>query len=252
MNTPPYGSVSGEDGGTDTQCVPPSWSPLTDNEVIPGLLSPEAAQAVMPSPPVQTNRKRSKPRKRTSSAKLTEEPPLFTPDSVVNLSVVAQTTNLADKQPVLDKLKEANAPLLSPLLNIAKELQFLNGDFERQPTFPERQAQRLVKKTTVTKVQQKRSRCNALKEIRKFQKMTENLVPRAPFLRLVKSILTDLQCDFRLSLDAVAALQEAAEAHLVRVFEDSNLLAIHAGRVTIMPKDIQLAMRLRQNLNGNM
>ena len=40
-------------------------------------------------------------------------------------------------------------------------------------------------------------------------------------------------------------LQEASEAYLVGLFEDTNLCAIHAKRVTIMPKDIQLARRIR-------
>jgi histone H3/H4 len=52
-----------------------------------------------------------------------------------------------------------------------------------------------------------------------------------------------LACRFQSS--AVLALQEAAEAYLVGLFEDTNLAAIHAKRVTIMPKDIQLARRIR-------
>ena len=54
----------------------------------------------------------------------------------------------------------------------------------------------------------------------------------------------DLRADFRMASAAVAALQEAAEAYLVGLFEDTNLCAIHAKRVTIMPKDIQLARRI--------
>jgi len=54
-----------------------------------------------------------------------------------------------------------------------------------------------------------------------------------------------LQTDLRFQSHAVLALQEAAEAYLVGLFEDTNLCAIHAKRVTIMPKDIQLARRIR-------
>ncbi len=54
-----------------------------------------------------------------------------------------------------------------------------------------------------------------------------------------------LQTDLRFQSQAVLALQEAAEAYLVGLFEDTNLCAIHAKRVTIMPKDIQLARRIR-------
>jgi histone H3 len=54
-----------------------------------------------------------------------------------------------------------------------------------------------------------------------------------------------VQTDLRFQSHAVLALQEAAEAYLVGLFEDTNLCAIHAKRVTIMPKDIQLARRIR-------
>jgi histone H3 len=85
----------------------------------------------------------------------------------------------------------------------------------------------------------------ALREIRKYQKSTELLIRRMPFRRLVREILQDIQNDLRMQALAVEALQEAAEAWLVGLFEDTNLCAIHAKRVTIMPKDIQLARRIR-------
>ncbi|RWW28394.1 hypothetical protein GW17_00007141 [Ensete ventricosum] len=76
-------------------------------------------------------------------------------------------------------------------------------------------------------------------EIRKYQKSTELLIRKLPFQRLVREIAQDFKSH------AVLALQEAAEAYLVGLFEDTNLCAIHAKRVTIMPKDIQLARRIR-------
>ena len=82
----------------------------------------------------------------------------------------------------------------------------------------------------------------ALREIRKYQKSTELLIRKLPFQRLVREIAQDFKTDLRFQSSAVAALQEAAEAYLV---EDTNLCAIHAKRVTIMPKDIQLARRIR-------
>ncbi|KAI7726489.1 hypothetical protein M8C21_022544, partial [Ambrosia artemisiifolia] len=63
--------------------------------------------------------------------------------------------------------------------------------------------------------------------------------------RLVREIAQDFKTDLRFQSHAVLALQEAAEAYLVGLFEDTNLCAIHAKRVTIMPKDIQLARRIR-------
>jgi histone H3/H4 len=85
----------------------------------------------------------------------------------------------------------------------------------------------------------------ALREIRKYQKCTSNLIRKLPFQRLVREIAQDLTSDVRFQSTAMWTLQEAAEAYLVALFEDTNLCAIHAKRVTIMPKDIQLARRLR-------
>ena len=85
----------------------------------------------------------------------------------------------------------------------------------------------------------------ALREIRRYQKTTELLIRKAPFQRLDKEISQDFFKEGRYSSIAVLALQEASEAFLVGLFEDTNLCAIHAKRVTIMPKDIQLARRIR-------
>jgi histone H3 len=71
------------------------------------------------------------------------------------------------------------------------------------------------------------------------------LIRKAPFGRLVREIAQDFKTDLRFQAAAIAALQEAAEAYNVSLFEDSNLCAIHAKRVTVMPKDIQLARRIR-------
>ena len=85
----------------------------------------------------------------------------------------------------------------------------------------------------------------ALREIRKFQKSTELLIRKLPFQRLLREVAQDFKTDLRFQSHAVLALQEASEAYLVGLFEDTNLCAIAAKRVTIMPKDIQLARRIR-------
>ena len=85
----------------------------------------------------------------------------------------------------------------------------------------------------------------ALREIRRYQKSTELLIRRMPFQRLVREIAQEFKTDLRFQASAILALQEATEAYLVALFEDSNLCAIHAKRVTIMPRDIQLARRIR-------
>ena len=90
----------------------------------------------------------------------------------------------------------------------------------------------------------------ALREIRRYQKSTELLIRKLPFQRLVREIAQNYKVDLRFQSAAVGCLQEAAEAYLVGLFEDTNLCAIHAKRKTIMPKDIQLARRLRGESDG--
>ena len=87
----------------------------------------------------------------------------------------------------------------------------------------------------------------ALQEIRRYQWSTELLIRRAPFDHLVRELVQDLRCgghELRILPAAITALQEAAEAYLVLLFEDTNLCTIHAKRVTIMLKYIQLAWRI--------
>jgi len=86
----------------------------------------------------------------------------------------------------------------------------------------------------------------ALMEIRKFQKSSDLLIPKLPFSRVIREICTKIcSADIRFQSAAIMALQEAAEAYLVTLFEDTLLCAIHAKRVTVMPKDMQLARRIR-------
>ena len=87
----------------------------------------------------------------------------------------------------------------------------------------------------------------ALREIRRYQKTTDLLIRKLPFQRLVREIYEDKSTykDCRWQGVAILATQEAAEAYHVGLFEDTNLCAVHAKRVTIMPKDLQLARRIR-------
>jgi histone H3 len=86
----------------------------------------------------------------------------------------------------------------------------------------------------------------ALREIRFWQRNTDLLLRKLPFARLVREIQTYFfSKEYRWQAEAMLALQEATEAHLVGLFEDANLCTIHAKRVTVMPKDMQLARRIR-------
>ena len=84
----------------------------------------------------------------------------------------------------------------------------------------------------------------ALREIRHYQKSSALLIRKLPFQRLVREIAQDFKTDLRFQSAAILCLQEAVEAYLVGLFEDTNLCAIHARRVTITPKDLQLARRI--------
>ena len=86
----------------------------------------------------------------------------------------------------------------------------------------------------------------ALREIRKYQKSTKLLLHKLPFQRLVKEVAQEFKPDLRFQSSAILVLQEVSEAYLVGLFDDTNLCALHAKRVTIMPKDMQLARRIRK------
>ncbi|KAH9977776.1 histone-fold-containing protein, partial [Lactifluus volemus] len=98
----------------------------------------------------------------------------------------------------------------------------------------------------------------ALREIRRYQKSTDLLLRKLPFARVVREIALDMVTDMgdydaaglRWQSSAILALQEASEAFLVHLFEDANLCAIHAKRVTIMTRDIHLARRIRGQYRG--
>ena len=85
----------------------------------------------------------------------------------------------------------------------------------------------------------------ALKDIRHYQGSTALLIRKLPFQRVVREIAQDIKTDLRFQSAVILCLQEATEAYLVGLLDDANLCAIHARRVTIMPKDIQLARRIR-------
>ena len=129
------------------------------------------------------------------------------------------------------------APQKPPQVQPKKAKKKVQGGIKKQPTSQKGQPKpRRYRLGTV-----------ALQEIRRYQKSTELLIRKLPFQRLVRKIAQDLgKMNMRFQSGAIMALQEASEAYLVGLLEDSNLCAIHAKRVTIMLKDIQLARRIRE------
>lgn len=89
----------------------------------------------------------------------------------------------------------------------------------------------------------------ALREIKRYQKSTDLLIPRAPFSRLVRDICGGIDNDLRFASQALLALQEASEAFLVGLFEDTALCAVHAKRQTVTKADMLLARRIRGDEN---
>lgn len=103
----------------------------------------------------------------------------------------------------------------------------------------------VLQQATTPKKRAYRPGALALREVRRYQRSTELLIPRAPFRRLVREITQGFRADFRMQSGAIAALQESGEAYLTRTFEDAQLCAQHARRSTLMPRDLRLTMRIR-------
>ena len=108
------------------------------------------------------------------------------------------------------------------------------------------------KKVAAKKAHRYKPGTKALQEIRKYQKSTNLLIRKAPFGRLCRQLASSVQRqgvfqhqEYRWQAGALMALQEAAEAFLVSLFEDSMLCAIHSKRVTLMKRDLDLVRRLR-------
>jgi len=98
-----------------------------------------------------------------------------------------------------------------------------------------------------------RKRSHVFHEIRKYQKSTDLLIRKAPFGRLVREIVGDLypyNADLRWNSTAIECLQEASEAYLVNFLTECNLVALHAKRVTVMVRDINLVKQLRHTFHG--
>ena len=117
------------------------------------------------------------------------------------------------------------APRLALATTVARKTAPLNGGVKRPHRF--------------------RPGTVALREIRRYQKSSELLILRAPFGRLVREVAQEISPKLRFQSHAICALQEACEAYMVRLFQDANLCAIHARRVTVLARDLQLARRIR-------
>lgn len=99
--------------------------------------------------------------------------------------------------------------------------------------------------TSANKVKRKRrAATNAIREIKREQGRTQNIIPIAPFNRLTQEIAQSYQTDMRFKSEAHRALHAGAESYLVEVFQAANKVAIHGGRETVQAKDVRLAVDL--------
>lgn len=138
------------------------------------------------------------------------------------------------------------ARIKETIIGGSKGRQSPAGKSSRKDPSPKKSVKSPVSGQNSTGIRRYRPGVKALKEIRFYQRNTDLLIRKLPFARLVREIQQMFHRDtYRWQAEALLALQEAAEAHLVGLFEDANLCVIHAKRVTIMPKDIQLARRIR-------
>ena len=152
---------------------------------------------------------------------------------------------MARAKPPANARRSRNEPLLGRARpRDEAESRLSSSSSSNRPSGPTAARPRVVRRKRRLRPGEK-----ALREIRTYQSSTSLLLRRLPFARLVREIQYGMtRQPYRWQGTAILALQEAAEAHLVSLFEDSNLCAIHGKRVTIMPKDMQLARRIRGNV----
>ena len=97
----------------------------------------------------------------------------------------------------------------------------------------------------------------ALRQIRRYQKSTELLIRKMPFQRLAREIVQDLNKEVSFPHNdtncyqstSLLAMQESVEAFSIGLFEDANLCAIHAKRLTVLPSDMQLFLQIRGEIH---
>ena len=142
------------------------------------------------------------------------------------------------------KTTGGKSPRMAP--NYARAMARMSASNEGNGVFKARKTNKSAPSSgSVKKVRRYRPGTLALREIRRYQRGTELLIKKLPFQRLVREIAQAFKQELRFQTPALMALQEAAELYLVGLFADAQFCAIHAKRVTIMPKDMQLARRIR-------
>ena len=154
---------------------------------------------------------------------------------------MARTVKVSKEKAKRERAREAGDKKLADMKKLREENQ------KRAQRIKDRKDKQLkiIRDEKVEKQRKIQRGMQALKEIQKYQKGADLLIQRVPFQRLVREIVQRCREGLKLQSSAVLALQEVGEAFLVGLLEQANICAIHAKRVTIMLKDIQLAQRIR-------
>lgn len=144
----------------------------------------------------------------------------------------------------------ASSPRVTKRRHVRQGSGFTSSENESMAATPDLSPENDSKIKRKKKPFRYRSSRMALRDIRRLQRTTELLIPRRPFQRLIREISETIwkqlgHSDLRFQTASLSALHEASEAYLVGLFEDTNICAVHAKRVTIMPKDMHMARRLR-------
>ncbi|KAM3721243.1 histone H3.1 [Dirofilaria immitis] len=150
---------------------------------------------------------------------------------------------ILDRMARTKQTAKKSLPARGKLMKLRAKRERINGTKHKVQN-----SEPIVENISVIKKRRYKPGMRALQEIRRLQRTVNLLMPRAPFQRLVREIAMNVlekNNDLRFQSLAISALQEAAEVYLTCLFEDSNLAAIHAKRITIFPKDIQFVRRLR-------
>ncbi|TQN63582.1 histone H3.3 [Colletotrichum shisoi] len=117
---------------------------------------------------------------------------------------------------------------------------------------PQGRAKKAPKKSNIivrkTKKRRFRPGTKALREIKKLQKEVKLAIPKRAFSRVVREVAFSISPSLQFQSIALEALQEAAEAFLISVLENANLCAIHARRVTLQKKDVDLVRELTKRM----
>ena len=151
---------------------------------------------------------------------------------------MARTVKVAKEKAMRERAQEAGDKKMEKL----KKLKEQNRERAKCISEMKRKQLKAIRDEKLEKQRKIQRGMQALREIQKYQKRADLLIRRLPFQRLVREIVQKRREGLKLQSLAVLALQEASEAFLVGLMKQANLCAIHAKRVTIMPRDIQLPL----------